>query len=457
MGSHFDGGVIVDVWKSLAEKLQFDVQFVYVPYAGSSATTTILQSVSPFIDTFAGLMNYDSPPRRTAGLGMVFPYYADDQMKLFTTTTTQKGSRIWSFVVPFSGPMWGMLAAVLFVNAIFIWLYQSPTGAQPFFIILFYSLNSFAGEKLEDKESVAAMVITTAFSLVVLVLAAAYTANLAAVLIANTVTTQTPYSTFAEANAQGATVCIGAGGAQTIAIPLLWPGIKWITNLGSPAFIQAVSTGQCSGAVTGAMTGQAYLGESLVNPKCNMASTGDQSIYYGYTLAYKYDPLAPYCSGFLGDLLSRGVTQLKQSGALKQIIEKNVADVNDLNCPVTAPVSLSLEPEQLAGVWIVYGFMMLIAVVFHYVKVCLCKPYVIPALAGDPAKTSGRDLYPAVVRRLGGGSGGDGGGGGAGSTSTPARDAAPEVRPPAAPAAMDYDFLAAEGYGGYERPARARK
>ena len=52
----------------------------------------------------------------------------------------------------------------------------------------------------------------------------------------------------------------------------------------------------------------------------------------------------------------------------------------------------------MAGVFVVYAAMMALSFVIHYIKICFCKPYIVPRIADG--STSMRDVAPSLKRQF---------------------------------------------------------
>ena len=210
-------------------------------------------------------------------------------------------------------------------------------------------------------------------------------------------------STFADANARSLSLCILSGSAQISLITTVYPNIN-LVQLPSPDFILGPSNGKCAAFVTGANSWGAYSTNQLLNPNCNIESTGDVAVTYSFGSPY-YRDNDVRCTTFLGDVLSWGIQQLKEDGTLDRIRHNSVTTYSTSDCPVPPAPSLSIDPPFMAGIWIIYLTLAAIALLFHLLKIMVCKPLVIPALtrtAESPAgSNSGKLLLPAVNAKIG--------------------------------------------------------
>ena len=406
-------GLFYDLMLALADKLRFKIQWVYVPTKASGVSNILwTPSVYEHVDLTATTTISDIPPLRAAGFDFT-NHILEQQCSLISIQSTSSPSKFWNFAVPFTNPLWMLVIFTMVFAAILLKLFNPETSEDHIYFDLFRCVNTFSGDKVEDSDNVASMIVSIVLNFIVFLFSAAYTANLTAVLITNTDVTALPVQSFQEADDKRLTICTSHPSSVSSAIMPLFPNINWIAS--SPIVSQDVFNGRCVALAACTIDSMNGAKRKLINPTCNLAVTDDKVLNIPWGLVTAPSPNTR-CTDFLRDVLSFGITQLKQDGTTNRLLEKSIGIETNLICPAPPPVSLALSPSDLAGVWIGYCAVIGIALVLHYIKTCCIKPYIIPRVADG--STSTKDLAAVIKQKLLRQSAGSGG-------ESPVRDDSP--------------------------------
>jgi hypothetical protein len=262
--------------------------------------------------------------------------------------------------------------------------------------ILFMSILSFPADKRlirAGKQNIKTMLLNIGFSFLCMILGASYLANLASTLVTPTLPVLDLLS-IDDANAQGATLCLGKGASTVAIISQYYPNIKQV-YFPTPDHIAAAAKGvDCKGAVVNAQDWAFAQTKFDQDPNCALIQAGPIIRYYsgGYPFFQDY---ITHCSSFLNGLLSPTFLSLAQSGTL-QAEFKSVQDVyatescsagsSAASAASADSASKSVEVSNLAGVWILYAIIVAASLLLHVVDL------VMPARAKDAARSASEKL-----------------------------------------------------------------
>jgi len=143
-------GLMPEIWSALAVRLGFKVQWVYVPYKGSTATYPIYMNA--ITDSWGGGTLVDLGTRRATNVDYT-DYYIFGNYALFGTSTTSSTSKVWNFLVPFSPILWVALLCLLLFNGAILQFFNPPESEDTLTFSCLRSLNAFSGDKVNVSTS----------------------------------------------------------------------------------------------------------------------------------------------------------------------------------------------------------------------------------------------------------------------------------------------------------------
>lgn len=388
-------GLYFDLMNALAQKLRFKLQWVYVPTkVKPSVVAGFFTSVYQHVDVTATDATGDTRYYRVPGFDFTTHMY-EQTCHLISVKTTTTPSKFWNFAIPFRANLWILLIFTMVFTAFLLRLFNPVGSTDTFQYDFFRSLNAFSGLKMNDEDNLASIVISLCLNFVMLIIAASYTANLTTVLITDQDVTTATVPSFQYANDHGLSVALPIPGNWYSAVAPLYPKINWINQ--SPVPTQDIFSGRSHAVMSCSVEIFNGARRKLINPTCNLAVSDDAVLNLPYALMTAPSPNGR-CTEFMRDVLSYGIMMLKQDGTINRLLEKSIGQQANLICPAPPLVSRSLEPGDMAGIFVVYAIMILIALLVHYTKICLCKPYVIPRIADG--STSVKDVAPTLQRRF---------------------------------------------------------
>ena len=182
-------GYMVDVHNALMKKGGFTFEYILVPNIpnGESWTTRLLE-ILPYVDLYANNWYSDTMERRMVGIALTQPI-VDASLQLITVTEVGIIKFMPDgFLGPFSHEVWLLLLALMIYHSCLYHVFHlddSVHKAQfPYWRTLYRSFTLFTNffQNLPPN-NISAMILNSAYMLVLMVLLACYTANLATVMI----------------------------------------------------------------------------------------------------------------------------------------------------------------------------------------------------------------------------------------------------------------------------------
>ena len=389
-----NGGFLYTIWMTAAQMQGFSISWVTIPTRTSSQSdTTWLQQYISKVDFMSNVYT-DTTQRESLGIGFT-PTIVELSHLLVVPQRYVKVMNLWNFAMPFSNELWGLLFATLVLNGFVYWLVQdnsprshedelttSPAEKPPTFSeIMFMSILSFPADKRlirAGKQNIKTMLLNMGFSFLCMILAASYLANLASTLVTPTLPVLDLQS-IDDANAQGATLCLGKGASTVAIISQYYPNIKQV-YFPTPDHIAAAAKGvECKGAVVNAQDWAFAQTKFDQDPACTLIQAGSPIRYYSGGYPYFQD-FTTRCSSFLNGLLSPTFLSLAQSGTLQGEF-KNVQDTYATeSCSAGSAAALaaaadnaakSVEISNLAGIFILYSIIVGLSLIMHVVDLLM--------------------------------------------------------------------------------------
>ena len=141
-------GFMPEFWAALSLKMGFKVQWVYVPYKGSTAFATYVKYMNSVTDSWGTGTITDLGTRRAIGIDFS-DNIALGTMSLFGKATTSSPTKLWNFLLPFSPMLWVALLCVLLFNGGVLQWFNPPGSDDTFVFSVMRSLNAFSGDKID--------------------------------------------------------------------------------------------------------------------------------------------------------------------------------------------------------------------------------------------------------------------------------------------------------------------
>ena len=242
-----------------------------------TVTQLILRTVNMF-DLFV-VVKPESAERRSKGI-IYTASIADGSFVLITNSSTSLPKKSdWAFLSPFTSSVWLYIFLVILGNTIIFYIIQphhhdSSVPPYKFYEIFYGYFSAFTNYGGLDSQTLPESILLIGFSVFLVMILAAYTANLASVLTV-TPQTMTTLVDIDQANTIGASICVVYGSLAVSILQSRYPLVKiiQIPNDSTFAAIRSLQKGGiCSGAVVpqnlwdGASLSSDNPGKNPINP-----------------------------------------------------------------------------------------------------------------------------------------------------------------------------------------------
>ena len=320
-----------------------------------------------------------------------FPYGWFDASMILVERTGGKQElplKIWSFLTPFDGMIWLMIAISVVFTGLLYWLLekmnnkaderalQNEPGAA-----VFYSALSLTGHMDLQPASTSARILTFSMSFWALIVIAAYTANMASFLVART-TTAFAVKSIEEASIRGLPLCIQGGVAMDDYISTHYPDSVLLRMNNEREVFNGLNHESCRAALVPVASYDTYRRDVSINSDCKLNWEGrvELNIPSGFATAVDAGTM---CSSLISYVVDLHMNRMEADGFIQLAWQKFLARVGDHTCAATSiEVENPLEEntnrlslKEMAGIFIVHGFLTSIAAALAFVQWILSGKY----------------------------------------------------------------------------------
>jgi hypothetical protein len=302
--------------------------------------------------------------------GASFPEgYYDSSIIMVGEQTNKKKLNFWSFLEPFEWRVWLMILVTFFISgAVYLWMEwfnedsdRQELGNKPTETIYFATLTFFGDVKFQPSTDYARLFIAglTFFSMLV---ASAYTANLASFLVVKN-TPSLQIESVGDAARAGLPICVLSGTVGDLLVSQRYPGARLVRTdpiLGEQGLFSAVLRGDCTVALTTVSTWDTFKGNSTLNPKCRLAWVGRVFKFSQGGFA-TFSDSGTLCTSLIRDVLNLHMIEMEEDGFLSSTLEKYQEASADIECDATGggdfdrdDSSMQLSLQDLGGLFIVF-------------------------------------------------------------------------------------------------------
>jgi hypothetical protein len=359
------GGYFYDLINQLSSAGGFSVEYRQAPLKSDSQTNQqYALAVTPAVDVHAGRWIADTAGNRQAGLDFSTELNDASQV-LVSPSGPALADNTWGFAQPFTNQLWGIIVCFLAVHSLFGAMFKDKSERAQDYI--YWHFGKFAGAADPDGEKQIHMqLLDLAFCFVIFILMASYTANLATFLIA-TVSIVPSVTSLDQANAASMKICVQSGAATVATLTTFYPDIIQVPQPTNPAL--GLATGQCVAAFMTMADYTIMLSRQALNAKCNFVVVGGVVKKYSgaWQLTSDFGEKG-YCTSFLNQVLTALLLNLKSTGYFTTTFQNNVDIQTDVVCPADPILSISLGPENVKGIFYLYGFCFALCVALFYLQ-----------------------------------------------------------------------------------------
>ena len=360
-----NGGYFYDLINQLSSAGGFSVEYRQAPLKSDSQTNQqYALAVTPAVDVHAGRWLSDTASNRLAGLDFTTQLNDASQI-LVSPSGPALADNTWGFAQPFTNQLWGIIVCFLAVHSLFGAMFKDRSERAQDYI--YWHFGKFAGATDPDGEKQIHMqLLDLAFCFVIFILMASYTANLATFLIA-TVTIVPTVTSLDQANAASMKICVLNGAATATTLTNYYPDIIQVPQ---PAYAAlGLATGQCVAAFMTMADYTIMLSRQALDAKCNFVMVGAvvQEFRGAWPLTRDYGEKG-YCTSFLNQVFTALLLNLKSTGYFDTDFQHNVDIQTDIVCPANPINKISLGPDNVKGIFYLYGFCFALCVALFYLQ-----------------------------------------------------------------------------------------
>ena len=349
----------------VARRGGFNINYVPVFMGETETRTSFLSRVVPYVD-IVGSASYVKTPDRRAKSGLGFFASIQDGSYILLTTAKEPNRDFFFFLEPFTKLLWAFLVVAVLLNGIVHWMLDRSHFMQKktrllFFLSVLKSTYRSAGvltasSDMKPKTAVSALLVL-GYGLFVYLLIAAYTANMAAVLV----WVPPPIlevNSISEANTKKMPICMMPGTPASAAVSSMYPSIQRIEpNVPFGTLVQMLHSGTCKGIVVQEAEAMYMQVSKAYNPNCDLTQVGDPFYHSQASWVYSIKHDFSKCNYILDSVISTIIAGMKDDGTFEKLEDASIAQYNTAMCygRTNEEASAGLNKRDLAGIFLIYG------------------------------------------------------------------------------------------------------
>lgn len=278
----------------------------------------------------------------------------------FKQETTFDYEKFWSFAAPFDPLLWGVIVATTGLTAVIYLLIEQKRNqseirpgaalSEKLGNVLYLAVAQFTGGGGYAPETGFGKGLLISYSFIILLLGAAYTANLATFLITNSVS---GLDSLQDAVDQGERICVYGESAPDEWIRAAHPSAH-VVPISGDAWA-GLAAGECAVAVGGRLNFEFALQDAAKNPECALAQVGKNSeriFSAGWMCGVDY---YEKCTSLIIDVFAFWLLELENEGAITEQLEEMKGDTATKACSDGLGETDALVVADMGGIFILHG------------------------------------------------------------------------------------------------------
>ena len=270
-----NGGHIFTSLTQIATSLGVIIKWVQLPPQGTQSDLTYVTSNAQLVDVVAAYYVQNSAAYRNLNT-LATQTVLFSPSVLVTKIAQAPPIGYWDFAIPFSNLTWALIMLTFAFNGLCYYTVKKRANdneqdeigyhSSTFVSNLFHSVNTFAGEKLQQGDNFSTMVLTVAFNMFCFIVVSCYTSNLTNVLLSYATPPNPTVLNIQSANINMQKICVREGTSKAVYLNQLYPNIK-VIQAPFPQYLLNVNAGICDGAVVQLRDWELLRGLSVYNPR----------------------------------------------------------------------------------------------------------------------------------------------------------------------------------------------
>jgi len=254
-----------------------------------------------------------------------------------------------------------------------------PLGKTPFVAVFLASI-SFTGHFSFRPRSRAARLLSLSWTLWVLIIGSAYTANLASFLVFRE-KVEFSVNTLADALRQGIPVCLQRSSVMEDIVTNRYPKMVVVRKETNEEIFEALhrdwydGSEGCGVALTNRGTFEVYQRNETFNGNCTLTTENRvvQNLPAGFATAVDTDI---FCTSLVSSVMNLHLTQMTVDGFIRRAWENHLDKISTTTCSAAGSVAgsdsedelnnFSLSIEEMAGIFMLHLALAAVAVLFAY-------------------------------------------------------------------------------------------
>lgn len=304
--------------------------------------------------------------------GVSFPEgIYDSSIIMIGLEETGSSLHVWSFLEPFDWTVWVMILVTFLVAGLVYWwmewynedsdrqeLQNKPTET------VFFAALSFTGESSFEPSTDYARLFVLGLAFWSLLMASAYTANLASFLVVEN-TPSLQIESVADAVRLKLPMCVLGGSVMEATVSRIHPGailVRMDPSKGEANLYLGVVRGECTLAISALSSWDEYRRDSSVNEDCQLVWIGRVFRFVQAGLA-TFSDSGTLCTSLIRDVLNLHVLEMEEDGFVQTAWERHLEAEADINCEATTRETESgglgdsnqrLSLKDMGGLFIVF-------------------------------------------------------------------------------------------------------
>lgn len=386
-----DPGLFVVIMDEIARRAGFSWRNTFVaidplnPVTHPNKTWTDLLEWE--LDNFDIAADYWARSTDRMSRGISFPQGWYDGSVILVTSEGSDGNKfnLWSFLLPFDATVWVAIGgAIIFSGLSYFFLERLNSDSDEHRLdekpvaAIFLAANTFTGHYEFEPKTHASRLFGFSWSFWALIMASAYTANMASFLVSRHVAVAS-VSTIDDAVRLAVPVCVQRGAIIDEILSKKSPDLILVRKESEGELFDALKKpwyggqGGCGLVLTNMGTFQVYQSQKSSNADCSLTSDMRVILHLPAGFATAVDS-GILCTSLVSYVLDLHLQEMKADGFIDQAWENHIEKISTVSCdePSTSSSSLksnfSLGLKDMGGIFIMHAVMMILSLTFAFAQ-----------------------------------------------------------------------------------------
>ena len=326
--------------------------------------------------------------------GIAFPegWFDSSLILVQHTDPSSEGANMWSFLTPFTFPVWAMIGVAVFATGIMYWMLERLNSKadeaklenKPLSTI-FLSALTFTGHFDFQPNTHSARILSFSWTFFTLVTVSAYTANLASFLVARR-TPDFKIRSIQQAVRYRVPVCIHGSSSQDELITEMYSDVQLVRKRFERDVFEGLKNGDCRVAIAPVNSYEIYVRSSTMNADCSIQSEKRVIEIISAGLATAVDS-GTLCTSLIDNVIDLHLSEMIADRFIERLWNAHLQKAGDTACLAEGDIpgasnslvtdadeeTVSLTLEEMSGIFILHGMFAAIALTIALIRFFLVK------------------------------------------------------------------------------------